>query len=110
MAVRRISDLPNLYEYYPDAKLPDCLIETSYAKPTTPRRYQSFYAKLQDVFQVLKQNLPRATKTEFGVVRIGDNINVVDTAGSPDQGLISIPVAGTSTSGQFGVVKTGTNI
>ena len=54
---------PNLYEYYPDAKLSDCLIETSYAKPTTPRRYQSFYAKLENVLNVLVANLPHATKS-----------------------------------------------
>lgn len=43
MSVRRVSDLPALSSYYPDAKLDDCLMEVSYAKPELPRRYQSFY-------------------------------------------------------------------
>ena len=49
MAVRRISDLPNLVTYYEDVDLHDTLVEVSYAKPGDPRRYQSFYAKLSDV-------------------------------------------------------------
>lgn len=44
MAVRRVSDLPNLDIVYPGAELSDCLFEVSYSTPDNPRRYQSFYA------------------------------------------------------------------
>ena len=63
MAVRRISDLPNLTAYYSGAELSDTLIEVSYAKPVDPRRYQSFYSTMKDTLQLLNNNLPRATKT-----------------------------------------------
>lgn len=53
MAVRRISDLPNLVTYYEDANVADTLIEVSYAKPEDPRRYQSFYAKLSEVVTLI---------------------------------------------------------
>ena len=43
MAVRRVSDLPNLDTCYPASQLSDCLFEVSYAQPGDPRRYQSFY-------------------------------------------------------------------
>lgn len=51
MAVRRISDLPNLMMYYPDATLSSSLMEVSYAKPNPEdiRRYQSFYATLNEI-------------------------------------------------------------
>lgn len=39
MAVRRISDLPNLDVCYPQSELSDCLLEVSYAKPDDVRRY-----------------------------------------------------------------------
>lgn len=39
MAVRRISDLPNLIAYYPDYVLSNAMIEVSYAKPEQTKRY-----------------------------------------------------------------------
>ena len=53
MAVRRISDLPNLSAYYPDYVLSDAMIEVSYAKPETPRRYQSFYLTLDTLMSAI---------------------------------------------------------
>lgn len=50
MAVRRISDLPNLYSYYEDADLSNGLMEVSYADPSQPRRYVSFHANVGEVF------------------------------------------------------------
>lgn len=49
MAVRRVSDLPNLSAWYPNAQLSNCLMEVSYAKPEDPRRYQSFYRNMGDM-------------------------------------------------------------
>lgn len=106
MAVRRISDLPNLVTYYQDADLNDTLIEVSYAKPGDPRRYQSFYTRMSDIVQLIEKNLKRATKTQFGIVRIGDNIDVVKS-NTDDKGLISVPLATSSTPG---VVKIGNGV
>ena len=50
MAVRRISDLPNLYSYYENADLSNGLMEVSYADPSQPRRYVSFHANVGEVF------------------------------------------------------------
>ena len=106
MAVRRISDLPNLVTYYQDADLNDTLIEVSYAKPVDPRRYQSFYTRMSDVVQLIEKNLKRATKTQFGIVRIGNNIDVVES-NTDDKGLISVPAASRS---KPGVVRIGSGI
>ena len=97
MAVRRISDLPELSSNYPDAQLSNCLIEVSY----TPRNavYQSFYAKMDYVLGNIASNLPKATKSQFGVVKVGSNIDVVEDG--PDKGLISVPVATRSKAGVF---------
>ena len=45
MAVRRVSDLPNLDAIYENSQLSDCLLEVSYTpnKDASPRLYQSFY-------------------------------------------------------------------
>ena len=106
MAVRRISDLPNLTAYYPTAELSDTMIEVSYAKPVDPRRYQSFYSTMKDALQLLVDNLPRATKSQFGIVKIGAGINVIDD-GTSETGLISVSRASQQTPG---LVKIGNNI
>ena len=48
MAIRRISDLSELFVNYPDADMDKCLLEVSYNN--TGRRYQSFYVKAADMF------------------------------------------------------------
>lgn len=50
------------------------------------------------------QQIVDASKTEKGLVRIGDNINV------NSEGLISVPIGGSGTSGSLGVLRTGDNI
>ena len=50
------------------------------------------------------QQIVDASKTAKGLVRIGDNINV------NSEGLISIPIGGSGTSGSLGVLRTGDNI
>ena len=109
MAVRRISDLPELYSNYPSANLSSCLFEVSY----NPRDqvYQSFYVhgdKLLSsiIEQIAIPEISRASKTEFGAVKIGDNINVIENG--DDKGLISVNDA---TQTQKGVIKSpGPNI
>ena len=102
MAVRRISDLPNLFAYYADADLKNSLIEVSYtANPNDPksiRRYQSFYANMNDMLAMIINGMTRASKTKFGIVKIGDNIDVVtnDTThpmSNNNNGLISVKTA-----------------
>lgn len=97
MAVRRISDLPNLFAYYEDADLKNSLIEVSYtANPSDPksiRRYQSFYANMNDMLAMIINGMTRASKTEFGIVKIGDNIDVVTNGQNNDNGLISVKTA-----------------
>lgn len=48
MAIRRISDLSELFVNYPDANMDKCLLEVSYNN--TGRRYQSFYVKAANMF------------------------------------------------------------
>lgn len=50
------------------------------------------------------QQIVDASKTAKGLVRIGDNINV------NSEGLISVPIGGSGTSGSLGVLRTGDNI
>lgn len=107
MAVRRISDLPVLSTYYPDAALSDCMLEMSYAEPNqTPRLYRSFsvYADYLNTMQQadLINSLPIASKTRRGIVKIGDNINV------NNEGTINVnfPTATTTTAG---IIKAPTN-
>ena len=80
MAVRRVSDLPELKSYYPDAQLSDCLLEVSYNPHENV--YQSFYSKADELFagsfNVTRDMLPIATKTNLGAVIIGNNIEVDD--------------------------------
>lgn len=47
MAIRRVSDLPNLLEVYPDAEIDKCIVEVSYNNEG--RLFQSFYVKAADL-------------------------------------------------------------
>lgn len=49
MAIRRISDLSELFTNYPDADLDKCLIEVSYNN--TDKRYQSFYVRADKLIE-----------------------------------------------------------
>lgn len=88
MAVRRISDLPKLKSNYPNSNLEDCLIEVSYS--ARENVYQSFYETLSEIKNDIILDIPKASKSQYGIVKIGNNINV-------DNGIISVPIA-TSTS------------
>ena len=107
MAVRRISDLPELYSNYPNANLSSCLFEVSYNPHD--QVYQSFYVHADKLLSAIVEQIPeipRASKTEFGAVRIGNNINVVENG--DEKGLISVNDATTEIKG---VIKSpGSNI
>jgi len=55
MAIRRISDLSELFVNYPDADMKKCLLEVSYNN--TDRRYQSFYMKVADMISYILSDL-----------------------------------------------------
>ena len=93
MAVRRISDLPNLNAQYEDVDNTKCLIEVSYSAQDNV--YQSFYSTLDEIKNYIDiniDNLPKASKSQYGIVKIGNNIDV-------DDGVISIPHATSTTVG-----------
>lgn len=110
MAVRRISDLPELKSNYPDAVLSSCLIEVSYS--ARENVYQSFYESLSEIKDDIVLNIPKASKSQYGIVKIGNNINVnngiisVSLATSTSAGILkappsSAPYLGTDSSGNF---------
>lgn len=49
MAIRRVSDLPNLLEVYPKAEIDKCILEVSYNNEG--RLFQSFYVKAKDLIK-----------------------------------------------------------
>ena len=56
MAIRRISDLPELLTHYQDANIDRCLLEVSYNDDQYARRYQSFYLKVYDLIEKIKNS------------------------------------------------------
>ena len=83
MAVRRISDLPELTANYSNISLDDCLLEVSY----TPKDhiYQSFSIKGKDFIANatgLNYVLPIATDTKLGGVKGGGNISIKSNDGT----------------------------
>lgn len=98
MAVRRVSELPELYSNYPDATADKCLIEVSYNPHN--KVYQSFYTYMDQLLNtysfpipnITADKLPKASNSAFGIVKIGSNITV-------NSGAISIPNASTSSPG-----------
>ena len=103
MAVRRISDLPNLSAQYENVDNTKCLIEVSYSARNNV--YQSFYSTLDEIKNYINididiDNLQKASKSQYGIVKVGDNI---DVESGDNAGLISIPHA---TDSKAGVIKT----
>lgn len=55
MAIRRISDLPELLTHYQDADIDKCLLEVSYNRDAN--RYQSFYVKVGNLIQHIDESI-----------------------------------------------------
>lgn len=84
MAIRRISDLPYLYTVYPEASLSNSLMEISYTPGNSI--YQSFCQDISSVlkhFTITENMIPHASYDNFGVVKIGRNIEI-------NNGIISV--------------------
>lgn len=84
MAIRRISDLPYLYTAYPEASLSNSLMEISYTPGNSI--YQSFCQDISSIlkhFTITENMIPHASYNNFGVVKIGRNIEV-------NNGIISV--------------------
>lgn len=62
---------------------------------------------MNDVLSLLVDNMPRATHSQFGIVKIGPNISVIENDSDPNKGLINVLPATTS---KLGLVKIGSNI
>ena len=112
MAVRRVSDLPDLNIYYPSAQLSDAMIEISYAKPEAQRKYLSFsmnaYAMISSIVNNIVNDLPIASKTKLGVVQIDNNIDVT-TAGKISVKNATTAAAGVLKAPPAGAAYIGTN-
>jgi hypothetical protein len=89
MAVRRISDLPNLDSYYPDASLNDCLMEVSYANPSNPNRYQSFYKPVQSLVNAIRGSLMGATSPQLNAMRFSSTQSNASTSIRPNDAASS---------------------
>ena len=100
MAVRRISELPELYTTYPNATAKKCLIEVSYNH--NDKVYQSFYVKATDLLNVsVGDALPHATNNSYGVVKIASNGGIINT-----EGILSVPLATETTPGLVTIPQT----
>lgn len=56
MALRRISDLPELFTNNPNAELSNCLIEVSYRQPDN-YVYESYFVNLYNVLSSFYQKM-----------------------------------------------------